>query len=140
MPYNLGTASMEDNSSYAVLHQQLDAFLPAFAKRNGYRDILLVSTRNNQVVYSLANNTDFASSLENGPFAQTGLGTVYRDASALPASKVAWTDLSLYQPNFNEPSLFVAAPVMQQGDTFGVIVFCGGSPPMSSPSWMTTQV
>ncbi len=112
-----------DVSAYESLHGQLSAFLPSFAKRNGYRDILLVSTKNSQVVYSVAKSEDFATSLTKGPFAHTGPGTVFREAAAFTDAKVAWADISLYQPNYSQPCFFVATPVLQENKAIGVIIF-----------------
>ena len=122
---NKQNSSIQENdlSPYDTLHQQLSAFLPAFANRNGYRDILLVSTADSQVVYSVAKNADYATSLAKGPFAHTNLGTVFREASALNDAKVVWADLSLYQPCYNQPCFFVATPVLQENKAIGVIIF-----------------
>ncbi|MGB0734204.1 MAG: methyl-accepting chemotaxis protein, partial [Pontibacterium sp.] len=73
-------------------------------------------------MYSVFKELDYGTSLKTGPYADTGLGRVFRRALDLPeGSDAIVEDMSLYLPSYNAPAGFLAAPVYQRGKLIGVV-------------------
>lgn len=70
---------------------QLTKYGPAlkqFAAENSLGDLYLISN-NDVVVYSDANNSEVSTNLDNGPFAQTAIGSLYAQLKKDAADKAA---------------------------------------------------
>lgn len=73
------------------------------------------------MVDSVYKEIDFATSLQEGPFAQSALAEAYRQAKA--QGKVVITDFASYLPSYNAPAAFIAAPIKQGDKLLGVLAF-----------------
>ncbi|MDH5180352.1 MAG: methyl-accepting chemotaxis protein [Gammaproteobacteria bacterium] len=95
------------NTEHATRHQQLQTF----KAKLGVAEIYLVNPQG-YVIYSTNKNIDFATSLKNGPFAQTALGRVFTESIAAESHEhVSLSDFTAYLPAFNEQSAFIASPI-----------------------------
>ena len=63
-----------DGSDYANWHQYYHPFFRDFLQRFGYYDIFLVDQKSGRIVYSVFKELDYATSLKNGPYANSGIG------------------------------------------------------------------
>lgn len=87
--------------------------------------MFLFNTAGN-LVYSVAKERDFATNFNEGggPWADTGLGEVYRTAMTLEAGQTALTDFAPYAPSNGDAASFIAAPVIDSaGFRIGVLAF-----------------
>ncbi|MBF0629781.1 MAG: response regulator [Magnetococcales bacterium] len=98
-----------------MMRQQIDNY--------DYYDLFMVDDQTGHIVYAVRNEIDFATSLESGPFAQTGLGTAYRSVLARDEADdtPVMVDFSPYFPSFDEPSAFMAVPVIDAGKRIGLL-------------------
>ncbi|HEX5514820.1 MAG TPA: methyl-accepting chemotaxis protein [Gammaproteobacteria bacterium] len=115
-----------DGSGYsevhAAHHPRVRDFVESAGRTSGYDDVLFIDANTGRVVYSLAKNLDFATSLEDGPYANSPLGDVFRRAKAAPSpDDVVFSDFHSYLPAFNAPAAFFASPVFKDGVRIGVI-------------------
>lgn len=109
-------------STYGRIHAQLHPILRSHLKRNGYYDIFVVDLEGN-VVYTVFKEVDFATNLETGPWRDSGLGRVYRAAKALSDDQgVAVDDYAAYPPSYETPAMFLASPIVDEGERLGVLV------------------
>ena len=101
--------------AYAAAHNRYHPRLRFFADLLDAYDLFLVDTQRRQVVYSVEKETDFGTSLSDGPYASSGLADVVAAALALPdgpgAAVLAVTDFAPYGPSYNEPAAFLAARI-----------------------------
>lgn len=104
---------------HAIYHNELRNFLEEF----GYYDIFLVDDQSGDVVYSVYKELDYATSLSNGPYANSNFADVFREASELPLGDYAIQDYQPYSPSYDAPASFVASPIFDQGQRIGVLVF-----------------
>ena len=75
------------------------------------------------MVYSVFKEVDFATSLANGPYRDTGLAEAYRAGMKAPKSSKIFIDFSLYVPSFNAPAGFIASPIFDDdGQRLGVVI------------------
>ncbi len=112
-----------DGSQYGEWHYQYHPFLRDFQQRFGYYDLLLVDAKYGRIVYSVLKELDFATSLIDGPYAQTAVGEVFRKANeATSPDFVALSDFAPYLPSYQHPAAFIAAPIFDAGEKIGVLV------------------
>lgn len=109
-----------DGSQYSQFHRQYHPIFKQIAKEFGYYDLFLIDNAGN-VVYSVAKEIDFASSLRLGANAQSGLATVYKEAQKQNSGYVAISDFAFYDPSYGFPSAFMATPIYQGTDLLGVL-------------------
>ena len=107
---------------YHELHEVVHPTLREYLERFGYYDIFLIDTEGN-VVYSVYKEIDFATSLEKGSWAESGLAKVYRKAKEAEEGAVVFEDFSRYTPSYEAPAGFVASPIYSDGELAGVAAF-----------------
>jgi len=100
---------------------------PEFRKlqeASGYYDIFLFDLAGN-MIYSVRKESDFATSLKDGPFKDTALGAVVMDVLAKQDGEhTAFQDFTPYEPSASSPSAFMAHIVMDNnGDAIGAVAF-----------------
>jgi methyl-accepting chemotaxis protein len=114
----------EDSSQYSKIHAKYHPAIRDYLQKFGYYDIFLIDSRNGNIVYSVFKELDYATSLINGPYAQTNLAESFRNANASSvADTVVFTDFKQYYPSYEAPAAFVASPVVKDGKKIGVLVF-----------------
>ncbi len=103
-------------------YQQLDAryrdHFKRFVEDAGYYDLFLISPQGT-VVYSQTHELDFATNLLTGPYRNSGLGTVTRQALNMLQSGVS--DFEHYAPSAGAIAAFMAFPIVIQGKIEGVL-------------------
>ncbi|RDH86218.1 MAG: methyl-accepting chemotaxis protein [endosymbiont of Escarpia spicata] len=114
-----------DGTQYGEWHAQFHPFLRDFQQRFGYYDIFLVDAETGRIVYSVFKELDFATSLKNGAYANSGIGEVFRQANqANSPDFVALSDFSPYLPSYQDQASFIASPVFDnEGGKLGVLIF-----------------
>ena len=99
-------ADVSYNTWHAKFHPVLHHYQAAFE----YYDVFLFDTEGN-LVYSVFKETDFATNLLNGPYADSNFGDVVRKALAAPAGSVFTEDFRNYEPSYGAPASFIGSPV-----------------------------
>jgi PAS domain S-box-containing protein len=106
-------------AAHPTIHDQFKDFLDRF----GYYDIFLIEPEKGRIVYSVAKEIDFGTSLFEGPHAETNLARVVKDAIALGPGEYVFADFKPYAPSFGAPAAFVATPVFAGPTLIGVLAF-----------------
>jgi len=88
-----------------------------YKQEYGYYDLLLVG-KEGRVVYSLNRETDFSQNLLSGELKDTGLGKCFQEG----LKGIAMQDFEKYQPSDSQHIAFIAAPVLENGETSGVLI------------------
>ena len=103
-------------------YRQLDAryreHFKRFVEEADYYDLFLISPQG-AIVYTDAHEADFATSLITGPFRNTGLGVVTREA--LNTLQDGVSDFEHYLPSHGAIAAFMAFPIVVQGKLEGVL-------------------
>ncbi len=116
--------SRQDGSGYDNAHQSYHPAFRYFLQQFGFSDIFLVDDQTGTVVYSVLKELDFASSLSDGPFADSGLGRVFKRSRALGMEQtIVVEDFSAYAPSYNDHAAFMATPVQAGGKRVGTLIF-----------------
>jgi len=127
-PANLGEKDAlnvaHTGTDYDALHNRYHPVIRQFLQRFGYYDIFLVDAASGHVVYSVFKELDYATSLKNGPYADSGLGKAFQKALQAKSSDEAFiTDFEPYVPSYNLPASFIASPIFENGNLTGVLIF-----------------
>ncbi|SFN76391.1 PAS domain S-box protein [Nitrosospira briensis] len=103
-------------------YRELDAFYREHFKRfvedAGYYDLFLISPQG-EIVYSQAKEDDFGTSLISGPYKNSGLGRITRNA--LNTLQNGVSDFEYYPPSKGAIAAFMAFPVVVEGKLEGVV-------------------
>ena len=112
-----------DRSAYTLYHTTVQPAVRRFLQVNEYHDILLCGS-DGDVLYSFYKEEDFATNLVSGPWRDTDLGIVFRQARDAAKGEVVFSDFERYEPSANAPTAFVAGPVFKgDGSLLGVLIF-----------------
>ncbi|MFW8637022.1 methyl-accepting chemotaxis protein [Cribrihabitans pelagius] len=108
-------------SPYHMHHESFHPAYKALIESKGYYDAFLINLAGD-VVYSVFKESDFGTNMISGPYKDTGLGAVYRQAVEGSRGEVFFADLSPYAPSNGAAAGFAAAPVVNDANlTVGVL-------------------
>ena len=111
--------AVDDNSYYARDHRAFHDWAKRFREHFGYYDVFLISPAGD-VIYTVAKESDFATSLKTGPYRKSPLADVFRRAVANPAEAVTISDFAHYPPSGNAPAGFAGHAIEKDGKVIGV--------------------
>lgn len=116
LTHNEATAYGRNHARY---HGMFRTTLQAF----GLYDIFLIEPTEGTIVYSVYKETDYATSLFNGPHRDSNLAEVARKAMSLGEGEVAIVDFARYTPSYKAPAAFLATPIYNGNNLIGVVAF-----------------
>ena len=117
---DLGSAAAEHglgSPRYDGSDQRYRAFLGHIVETFGYHDLFLISP-DGTVVFTVKREADFGTNLVYGAYHDTPLAGVFERSCTLLSTEVS--EYQHYAPS-NEPSAFLAAPVLASGTLMGVL-------------------
>ena len=112
-----------NNTRYDQWHSNLHPYLNDFLQQFGYYDIFLVEPESGHIIYSVFKELDFATSLKHGPYASSGIAEAFNKALSLSPGQAAFVDFKHYIPSYNAPASFISAPVYNNGNLSGVLIY-----------------
>jgi len=124
-------SDLGDRSTYNTFHSLYHPIFQRFAATFHFQDIYIVDHVTGTVLYSVNKQIDFATSLKQGPFSQTGLAAAFNAALTLKAGQFTMTDFAPYTPVFETPAAFVATPITVNGALDGVLIYRLGIEPIN---------
>jgi methyl-accepting chemotaxis protein len=111
-------------ATYNQIHEQYHPKIRKFLEKYGYYDIFLVDAETGYIVYSVFKEVDFATNLKTGPYSDSGIGRAFNAALKLTESdEYVFDDFASYEPSYNGAAAFIASPIMDFGETIGVLIF-----------------
>ena len=101
-----------DSSNYSYFHKTSHPHIRDYLEKFGFYDIFPVDPDSGDIVYSVFNELDYTTSLMNSPFANSGIGHVFKQANTSNnSSYVALADFAPYTPSYEDPAAFIASPI-----------------------------
>jgi len=127
-PAKLGAKDSMQGSNldpaYDAVHHRYHPSIREFLQKFGFYDVFIIDPQSGHVVYSVYKELDFATSLKDGPYSNSGLAKAYQQALALGSqTETAVVDFSAYLPSYNDNAAFLSTPILDNGKTVGVLVF-----------------
>ncbi len=127
-PYPIGKKNLllkndAFDCTYMKVHARYHKDFNSLLKNFGLYDIFLID-RNGTIVYTAFKEKDFATNLLTGPYKNTGLARVFREAVNSRREIVFFSDFAPYEPSYNQPAAFIATPVVDDNSKLlGVLAF-----------------
>lgn len=94
-------------------------FYSDYIEKYGYYDLFLINP-DGYIFYTVAKEADYQTNLIDGPYADSGLGKVFR--AALNSTDITFEDFAPYAPSNNEPASFVAEPIINKDGEVEAVV------------------
>ena len=112
----------DDASVYGRTHAELHKFFSRAVKIFGFQDMMLIDAETLDIIYSYEKTSEFGTNLENGPYADTLLGSKVR---AMRQHKdrddFKIVDFEPYRPNFGRPMGFAISPIFDGAQMSGIL-------------------
>lgn len=113
-----------DRTRYSDLHEKYHPTFRTMLEKFGYYDIFIADPISGDIVYSVFKELDYSTSLKNGSYATSGIGRVYKKAMQITEpGQFAFDDFALYTPSYDAPASFIAAPILENGETIAILIF-----------------
>jgi PAS domain S-box-containing protein len=141
-PYGLGEKNKLTNvrgpngapgfRPYQAAHASLHPFFNEYLNTYGYYDLFIIDAQQGSIVYSVFKETDFGTSLIDGPHADTNIAEIFGNVIAStgyqklgkpqddPTQRLV--DFRPYEPSYGAPAAFVAAPIFDGRQLIAVLV------------------
>ena len=102
------------NEAMSGQHQGGDDYFSEYIQEYGYYDLFLVNPQGH-VFYTVAQESDYQTNMFNGKYADSNLGKLLQKVEQ--THQYAMADFAPYAPSNNEPSAFIAQPLIHDGKT-----------------------
>ena len=113
-----------DETVYGGMHAVIHPIVRSYLQKFGYYDVFLVEPEQGLIVYSVFKELDYATSLIDGPYADTKFGKCFRAANALTTpGEFAFVDFEPYAPSYMAQASFIGAPIFDGTNKIGVLMF-----------------
>ena len=106
---------------YDSLHEMVHPFLREYLTGEGLYDVFLVSDRGD-VVYSVYKELDYATSLTEGPYRDSGIADAFLKAQTLNEGDTAFVDFRPYTPSYEAAAAFLSTPIYVGDTRIGVMI------------------
>ncbi len=110
------------DTDYDKVHAKYHPSITGFLEQFGYYDIFMVDGLGN-VVYSVFKELDYATNLNTGPYANSGLANAFKRAIKLSNGQFYLEDFSPYYPSYEAAASFISTPIYVGGKVEGVLIF-----------------
>ncbi|MEM9216879.1 MAG: adenylate/guanylate cyclase domain-containing protein [Cyanobacteria bacterium P01_F01_bin.150] len=125
-PYPVGSkdtlTDAQDGSLYSDVHRKYHRLFQNLIKKFGYYDFFLIDSQTADIVYSVYKETDYATSLEKGPYRRSNLAEVVRAVQDNPdQGAIQIVDFKPYRPSYAAPAAFMAGPIYDGSTFVGVL-------------------
>lgn len=115
--------STGDSSDYDRVHARYQRLLQSMIKRMGFYDLFLIDPESGDIVYSVYKETDFGTSLLNGPYRNSNLAELFRKVRDDPdRGAVQIVDYQFYRPSYNAPAAFIGGSIYDGNRRIGILV------------------
>lgn len=112
------------NTKYEMTHKKYHSHIRDYLKKFGYYDIFLVDSDSGKIVYSVFKELDYATSLIDGPYSDSGIAEAFKEANKLVKQDAVYlTDFKPYAPSYEYPASFIASPIYENGVKQGILIF-----------------
>lgn len=115
-------ADAGDGSTYSRLHAEIHPVYRDLAARYGFYDIFIIEPHQGRIIYSVAKEVDFATSLIDGPYSGTAFARAAQQMIASGgAEPYLFADFEPYEPSYNAQAFFMMVPVKREGILIGLL-------------------
>jgi class 3 adenylate cyclase len=111
-----------DGSDYSRVHEKYHPAFQNIVKKFGYYDLYLIDYNTGRIVYDVAKDRDFGTSLKDGPYHDSNLARLVRKCQQTNnADDVFFSDFEPYEASRGEPTQYVASPIWDGQERLGIL-------------------
>lgn len=111
-----------DNSNYSQIHGKYHKLFRNLIKKFGYYDLFLIDSKTGNIVYSVYKETDYATSLDSGPYRSSNFAKVIEKVRDNPnRNAIQIIDFNFYKPSYNAPAAFIASAIYDGNNEVGIL-------------------
>jgi class 3 adenylate cyclase len=111
-----------DGSQYTESHIKYHPLFKKVIEDYGYSDLYLINPKTLDIVYSTSKQTDYGTTLKQGPYSQSGLAKVAEAVVINPApGSIQVADFQSYRPSYESPVVFLATPIYSGSNLIGIL-------------------
>jgi len=114
-----GKFNIVKNEDVQNVYNKYDGRLRKIVDSYGLYDIFIICKHHGHVMYTYAKERDLGANLSVGDLKESGLAKAW--SKALQKNGTVIIDMEPYAPSNNEPAMFMATPIIQDGKSIGVI-------------------
>lgn len=127
-PKPLGSKHLLDETNivpeYSSFHKIYHPIIREFLDKFYLYDIFIIDINSNNIVYTVFKELDFATNIISGPFKDSNLAKVYKEAKEINnKEEFKIVDFQTYGPSYEAPASFIAAPIWSGDQKIAVLVF-----------------
>lgn len=112
-----------DNSAWTLIHEANHENFRNILKEHNYYDIFIVDKASLNVVYTVFKELDFATSLDNGPWSNSGLAQIAKKImSTRQPGEIIVEDFAPYTPSYDGPASFIGTPIFDGKNLIGALI------------------
>ncbi|MCS6967040.1 MAG: SpoIIE family protein phosphatase [Cytophagales bacterium] len=109
---------------YHAIHEKYHPLMSRFLNTYEYYDIFLIDDQSGHIIYTVAKEIDFGTSLLSEFHANSNLGDLFRRIRYTGLkNQVIFCDYALYLPSYMAPAAFLAAPIFEGDKKIGTLAF-----------------
>jgi len=113
-----------DQHPYSQTHQSFHPHTRNFLNHFGFYDIFIADAKTGHIIYSVYKELDYATSLLDGPYANSGIAEVFNKAvNSNDVEYVYLSDFAEYTPSYRATASFIASPIYDGNEKIGVLIF-----------------
>ena len=114
-----------DDTTYSKTHKKYHPHLNKYLEAFGFYDIFLVDPNTGYVIYSVFKELDFATSLKDGPYKNSGLAKAFKKANqSTEPDDIFLIDFEPYYPSYHAAAAFMSSPIFSdEGEKLGILIF-----------------
>ncbi|MEM7207328.1 MAG: methyl-accepting chemotaxis protein [Pseudomonadota bacterium] len=114
-----GLSHQKYHRTHEIYHPQFIRIVENFH----YDDLMIADAKTGHIIYSMAKQPEFASSLLDGPYAESSAALAFqRVVESGETDPVFLTDFSRYLPAIGDATMFVSAPIIDRKKLIGVLI------------------
>jgi methyl-accepting chemotaxis protein len=114
----------EKNGENSDAFKKCDSFFQNFVNKFEQGDILLVDDKSGNILYSVLKESDYKSNILNGVAKNTVVAQAFQAArDSKDKNFTIITDYQFYEPSNNKPIICISAPIYNNNEKVGVIIF-----------------
>ena len=112
----------QDGSDYSKFHSEYHEIFRNIIQKFGYGDLFLIDFNTEEIIYSVEKKTDFATSLQRGPYRRSNLAAVVEAVKDNPGKDfVQVVDFKPYAASIGVPTAFFATPIYNGPHIVGIL-------------------
>lgn len=127
-PNPLGSKHLLDETpllpEYSKFHKDYHPIIREYLETFALYDIFIVDIETGNIVYTVFKELDFSTNLLSGPYRDSNLAEVFREAKKITEKKAfKIVDFKKYAPSYEAPASFIGMPIWDGNKKIGVLVF-----------------